>query len=485
MRPENAARALARIGEFLLAVLLLLRVLSLSQTIESPRLQITTEAETITDQFLISEDGKQAIFWQGLDPPAAADRFKVTPTWFRMNIDGGQILPTEKPEDDIRPFELRDEQLFLIVGDGFSLTTGSLPDTRVKTTALAPDRGAMAFYADQEGGPGGVYVLFTTGKLNWLGEESGATELSWSPDSQQIAYIAQRDGIDQVLTIDRDGKRLRQVSSDPGRKKNPIWLADSQTIAYISQDPPTIDISASEQNTGSIYLAKPGGAAPVVLSSGLSQTSRLIAVNGSNAIAFSKPIAKDSRSEELWILNPETLAVRRIYPPFSIDNFSCPVKIAGGSEDSLNFKLSNTSLRPASVPTILRIGDEPIALLDERDKGAARIEGIDLAPEETRQVEWQIQSTKQLRTYVSLIINQGEVFPMAEAQCVINNTYLGLPNLMYLQYTISLAAGGTLLLIPWLRHQKKRLFWGLFVTSLAIISMLIAVEAILVNANPG
>ncbi len=429
MRPENAARILARIGEFLLAILLLLRVLSLSETIDTPILPQISEAETITEQFSISEDGNQVIFWQGFNPPAVADRFKVTPTWFRMDIDGGQILATEKAEDDIRPFELQDGQLFLIVGDGFSLTTGSLPDTQVKMTALAPNREAMAFYADQEGGPGGVYVLFTSGKLHWLGEESGVSELSWSPDSQQIAYIAKRDGIDQVLSIDRDGKMLRQVSDDAGWKKNPVWLANSQTIVYISQDFSPSGNGPSEQNTDSIYLAKPGTEKPVALASGLKQISSLRAVKGSTFVAFSQPLFEDTRSEQLWILETETLAVRRIYPPFSIDDLSCPGKTVAEDEDILRFTLSNTSLRPASVPIILRTGNEPIALLGEREGGAARIEGIDLAPGETRQVEWQVRSTNQLRTYVSLIINQGDVFPMAEAHCVINNTYLGLPNL--------------------------------------------------------
>jgi len=86
MRPEQAARSLARIGVSLLAILLFLRGLSLSETMQIPSGAEITEAKPVTDQFTISEDGKQITFREVLDPPPTANKYKVTPEWFTMRI---------------------------------------------------------------------------------------------------------------------------------------------------------------------------------------------------------------------------------------------------------------------------------------------------------------------------------------------------------------------------------------------------------------
>lgn len=485
MQPELAARLLAKFGIFFLAVLLILRGLSLAETIQSPVIPSLTEPEPVTGEFTITESGKQIVFRQVLVPPVETDRFETLPEWFFMNIEGGPIFPTAKPESDIRPFVIREGQLFIFVGDGFGLTTGSLPGTKVLVTSRSPLRDEIAFFAIQESGPGGLYVLSATGQLRWLGEESSISSINWSPDGQQIAYAATRDGTDQILVVDRYGKQLRLITRDQGRKSSPIWLADSKTIIFIHQKSLQDDSLPLSKDLSAIYQVTTSAPTPELLLDRLSQITTLNVINNNQGIAFTQPDDRYSQSEQYFVLDPKTRSVSRLYPPLSIDALICPEKIAINHEGTIQFDLSNTSQRPASVPLILRAGNKPLPILGERKEGAYRIEAIDLNSGEVRRVEWSVTPKSGIRTYLSLIIDLGGVYPLAVEKCVIKNTYLGLPNLDFLPYTIPLTGTGILMLIPWLRHQKVKFLWVLLYVYLALVGVMILIEVVLVIAGFG
>ncbi len=476
MRPEQAARSLARIGVSLLAILLFLRGLSLSETMQIPSGAEITEAKPVTDQFTISEDGKQITFREVLDPPPTANKYKVTPEWFTMRIEGGQILPTNEPEVDILPFVLREEQLFLLVGNGVSLTTGSPPENRVKVVALSPDRKEIAFYATQGSDLGGLYILNSQAELRWLGEENSISSISWSPDTQQIAYIAPREGINQVFTLDHFGKSLRQVTYDEGEKSKPAWLADSQTVVYIRQNLPLSNSSDLALPTYSIYQFNPVVNEEELLAGGLAPISMMETAGDHKEIFFTQPGAKHIRREQLFLLDPVTHSINRLYPPLSIESFTCPKETAQNSDMVIRFDLTNTSQLPATVPLILRAGTAPIAISGEREKGALRIEGVDLNPGERRQEEWTVAPLRGLRIYYSMIINLDEIYPMAEEHCEVLNTYLGLPNIAYLPFTLPLMVPGMLLTIPWLRHKKSRWLWAALAAYPFVIGLMIFIE---------
>jgi hypothetical protein len=54
---------------------------------------------------------------------------------------------------------------------------------------------------------------------------------------------------------------------------------------------------------------------------------------------------------------------------------------------------------------------------------------------------------------------------------------MGLPNLPFLPLVLPLTIVGMLLVIPWIRHQKKRWLWAVWLALPVAVIVLTAVEA--------
>lgn len=474
MHPKRAARILANIGVALLGLLLLLRVVSLVDTTQANPTGMEERPVLLTNRFSFSADGKRVIFHQEIVPPPPPDDFQVSPEWFGMNIEGGSIRIEEEPEVDLRPFELRNRQIFILVGDGTSLATGSIPGASVTLAELAPDRESIAFHAVDENGTASLYVLNASEELAWLGEESEVSAIAWSPDSQQLAYIAPREGVNQAFRIDRAGSSLSQVTSGPNPITGVTWTEDSKAIVYAEQD---LTVPVDEPGSA-IWLAGPDGAEPGLLADGLAKITGLFSVDDHRQIAYTQPVPGQPGGEQLFVLDPSTHAVRRVYPPYSIESLHCPEQLPGGAEETpLTFELGNSSLLNASIPVILRSASGPLPVLGDPEENALLIESLDVNAQGTRSMEWGVRSAPGLTTNFSVLIDLGEIYPMDEAHCAVRNTYLGLPRLDFIACVLPLTAPGMLLLVPWLRHQKKRWLWALWLAYPLVIAALVALES--------
>ena len=62
---------------------------------------------------------------------------------------------------------------------------------------------------------------------------------SWSPDGQQIAYEASRQGaVFQIYVVEADGSgRKKRLTHDAPHKTRPAWSPDGDTIAYALRVP--------------------------------------------------------------------------------------------------------------------------------------------------------------------------------------------------------------------------------------------------------
>lgn len=473
MHPERAARLLATFGGLLLVLVLLLRGLSLSATLEESNgmLPASPEAQPVQQNFVLSADGSRVTFQQGLAPASSGSNGEEAMEWYSMALEGSQVVPAfPPPEPDTRPFLLETEQLFIRVGDGVSLATGSPTGTSVTLAALSPDRLAMAFVANYPGGPHRLYVLYTDEQLDWLSEEEAIDEVAWSPDGEYLAYTASREGIHQIFRIDRKGNNLKQLTADSIEKQNLLWLADGSGLAYVG-------IEQSAQPSADIFLVSIDASNQRRLTNNPQREFSLSRAGNISEIVYTvQPDGQPNTVHHLYLIAPQTGQQRRVYPPLDIKTLNCPDHLPRGSTREIQFELENSSLLPSSVPVIFRSSSLPLPLLGERQENASRIERIDVPPGTSQKVVWNVHSKSGLTTHVSVLIDLGEQFPMAEQHCVIANTYLGLPNLSFLPVVLPFSAAGMLLTIPWLRHQKKRWLWISWMAYPVVIIILIAFE---------
>jgi len=474
MQPERAARYLAAIGGILLLLVLILRGLSLTAAFEengSPPTALT-ESSPILGDYSFSSDGRRIVFRQALEPVTSQNNQPPEDRWYSMELEGGPISRVGEPSaPDIQPFVIRNNQLFLLVGEGVSLATGSPPDMRVTHAALAPDGLSMAFSATEPDGDSHLYILYTDEQLDWLGEEESINDLAWSPDSEHLVYVAPREGVSQLLCIDRNGRNLQQLTFDDTEKRNPIWLAGELGIAYVAIEP-------SSQPNADIFLLDETGANLRRLTDDQHREFGLSAVMNGQEIGYTiQPDIQIKNVFHLYVIDPQNARQRRVYPPLSIDSLQCPERLARGSTSDITFNMTNSSLLPVGVPVILRSGPASLPVYEERQANAIRIETIDNPALDSREVKWSAPGAGGLTTHVSVLIDQGEFFPMSEQHCVIRNTYLGLPNLAFLPAVLPLTAGGMLLTVPWLRHKKQRRLWALWLAYPLLVAILIWVEA--------
>jgi len=77
----------------------------------------------------------------------------------------GPDAPATAPETNTDPFLMKNDQLYLLAGDGgYNLIQGSPRDTRIGAHALSPDGKAFAYGASR---PGGIWVYtFFTRRVN-------------------------------------------------------------------------------------------------------------------------------------------------------------------------------------------------------------------------------------------------------------------------------------------------------------------------------
>jgi Tol biopolymer transport system component len=127
----------------------------------------------------------------------------------------------------------------------------------------SPDGSKVLFIREvkpyDHSGPMDVFVVRTDGsglvRLNPPGITSGLEAQSWSPDGQQVAFVAARglwswDGPNAVFVVDADGTNARRITPWDNTLRA-AWSPDGEWIAY--------DMSASASAPRDLFIVHPDG----------------------------------------------------------------------------------------------------------------------------------------------------------------------------------------------------------------------------------
>lgn len=110
--------------------------------------------------------------------------------------------------------------------DGTGRTPVASRSEEVSDLVWAPDGSRIAFVSD--------HTLYTvrpdgTGRMR-VAER--ASDPAWSPDGSRLAFVAEREEIDVIYTVRRDGSERTRITDESAAA--PTWSPDGSRIAYAS-----------------------------------------------------------------------------------------------------------------------------------------------------------------------------------------------------------------------------------------------------------
>ncbi len=105
--------------------------------------------------------------------------------------------------------------------------------------------------------------------------------MSWSPDGEQVAFGAHRQGSTDIYIMPRQGGELFNITPFVGFNGFPAWSPDGRFIAFVGRPPPAPGMRTSTE----IYLIEPGGSPVEISQSPTSDTTPAWSPDG-HFIAF-------------------------------------------------------------------------------------------------------------------------------------------------------------------------------------------------------
>lgn len=130
----------------------------------------------------------------------------------------------------------------------------------------SPDGARIAFQSDRDGQLD-IFVMNAdgSGRTNLTEHPAvdggqpalgaGASNITWSPDGERIAFVTERDGDSEIYVMDADGANPINLTNHPGFDASPSWSPDGGQIVFES----------SRDLDSEVYLMNADGSNPVNL----------------------------------------------------------------------------------------------------------------------------------------------------------------------------------------------------------------------------
>ncbi len=181
--------------------------------------------------FVSDRGGQRAVYVMDADgsrqrAATTGESIKAFPDWMP---DGGAIVYTGYR--DLEP-----PRLYITSRGGSRpgpILTKVLPGFAKYRGVFSPDGRRLAFVSSLDG-LSELFSVDRSGKRLRRLTSNRAIDISptWSPDGDRIAFVSDRAGAPQIYVMDDDGSNVRRLTYNGGYNTHPAWSPDGRWIAY-------------------------------------------------------------------------------------------------------------------------------------------------------------------------------------------------------------------------------------------------------------
>lgn len=115
-------------------------------------------------------------------------------------------------------------------GSPRTLSAGSATD---QAPAWSPDSSQLLFVTRSGASHEQIAVVSADGGPAHQLTTNGGRDPAWAPDGSSIAFVGQRDGLDQIFVMRADGSQPQALTITPGSGRQPRWSPDGRWLAYL------------------------------------------------------------------------------------------------------------------------------------------------------------------------------------------------------------------------------------------------------------